>query len=167
MIDAPFHSKTAGLLREGAARGKPRALPSIQAGLAAGALALFLLQFAGVMIYDESPWKLLRMVAALARGPAALEPEDEFDAGLVALGALLFFALSVLYALALAALVAEAPGLAPAIGIAFGLALYVANFHGFTALFPWFVPYRTADTLLVHALFGFAAARGLSLFRRH
>ena len=29
-----------------------------------------------------------------------------------------------------------------------------------------FVPYRTPDVVLVHAIFGFAAARGLSLFRR-
>jgi len=119
------------------------------------------------VIYDESPWKLMRMFAALARGPAALEREDEFDAALVAMGALLYFSLSVLYSLALSALAAEVPRrLAPALGVAFGLALYVANFHGFTALFPWFVPYRTLDTVLAHGLFGLLAARGLSHFRR-
>lgn len=154
-------------MRAAAARPVPGALPAIQAGLVAGALALLVLQLAGIAIYDESPWKLMRMFAAIARGPAALEPEDEFDAGVVALGTLLFFSLSVLYSLALATLAADLPRrVLPALGIAFGLALYVANFHGFTALFPWFVPYRTFDTILAHAIFGVAAARGLSHFRR-
>jgi len=166
-MDAPLSRKTATTMDVGTARRGPRALPAIQAGLFAGAAALLLLQVAGVVVYDESPWKLMRMFAALARGPAALEPEDEFDAALVAMGALLYFSLSVLYSLALSALAAEVPRrLAPALGVAFGLALYVANFHGFTALFPWFVPYRTLDTVLAHGLFGFLAARGLSHFRR-
>ena len=95
-MDAPFTRKTDIAMNASAAPRLPPALPVIQAGLAAGAIALLLLQFAGVVIYEESPWKLMRMFAALARGPAALEPEDEFDAGLVALGAVLFFSLSAL-----------------------------------------------------------------------
>jgi len=125
------------------------------------------MQFFGIVVYDESPWKLPRMLAAMARGPSVLQPEDEFDAALIALGATLFLAIALLYSLALACVLSEAPRRwAPALGIAFGVALYVANFHGFTAIFPWFVPYRTLDTVLVHAIFGFAAARGYSLFRR-
>lgn len=167
MVDAQVIRKATPPARSATARAALRALPAIQAGLAAGVIALLLLQFVGIAIYDESPWKLMRMLAALARGPAVLEPEDEFDAGLVALGTFLFLSLSVLYSLALAALVSEAPRRsAAAIGIAFGLTLYVANFHAFTALFPWFIPYRTFDTMLVHAIFGFAAVGGLSLFRR-
>jgi len=167
MIDAPLAPKTASAMALGRAREGARALPAIRAGIAAGVIGLLLLQLAGAVVYDESPWKLLRMVAALARGPQALEPDDEFDAGLVSLGLFLFLSLSVLYSLALAALLADAPRrFAPALGIAFGLGLYAVNFHGFTALFPWFVPYRTPDVVLVHAIFGFAAARGLSLFRR-
>src|SRR5689334_11244425 len=86
-MDAPLSRKTSTAIAAAAPRRTPRALPAIQAGLFAGAIALLLLQFAGIVIYDESPWNLMRLFAALARGPAALEPEDEFDAGLVALGA--------------------------------------------------------------------------------
>lgn len=149
------------------ARRRLRPGPAIQAGLAAGIVALLLMQFFGIVVYDESPWRFPRMLAAMARGPSALQPEDEFDAGLVALGATLFLAICVLYSLALSGLLEESPRrFAPALGIAFGLALYVANFHGLTAIFPWLVAYRTLDTVLVHAFFGFAAARGYSLLRR-
>ena len=96
MMDAHLSRKTAAAMNVGTARRGPRALPAIRAGLFAGAVAFLVMQLAGIAIYDESPWKLMRMFAALARGPAALEPEDDFDAGLVALGALLFFSLSAL-----------------------------------------------------------------------
>jgi hypothetical protein len=43
--------------------------------------------------------------------------------------------------------------------------LYFTNFYGFTALFPWFAPLRTFDTLVVHALFGVAIAKGYWFFR--
>jgi hypothetical protein len=106
------------------------------------------------------------MVAALARGPGALEPDDEFDLAIVAIGLTLFYALSMLYGLALAWILTEAPRRhAGLLGIAFGVALYFANFHGFTAIFPWFAEYRTVDTFVAHALYGLLLARGYCAFR--
>jgi len=140
---------------------RPDATAALEAGLAGAVIALALLQFFAVAIYDESPWRLMRMMAAVVRGPGALEPDDEFDAVVVASGALLHFALSLLYASALACLVSDAPRRHVAlIGLAFGAALYFANFYGFTALFPWFTPHRTIDTLGVHMLFGVIVAEG-------
>ena len=147
-------------------RRRVQPLAALKAGLAGGAAALVLLQFFGVVVYDESPWKLLRMIAAMARGPAALEPDDEFDAALVATGLSLFFAFSMLYALALSPFAAEWPRrLAPALGVACGAALYYVNFYGFTELFPWFASLRTIDTFLVHVIFGLALVRGYRAFR--
>jgi hypothetical protein len=148
-------------------RRRPQPVAALQAGLVAGAAALFLLQFLGIVIYDESPWKLMRMIAAMARGPGVLEPDDEFNAAIVATGLALFFALSMLYALALSPFAAEWPRrLAPAFGIACGAALYYVNFYGFTAMFPWFASFRTVDTFLVHVVFGLALVRGYRAFRR-
>jgi cbb3-type cytochrome oxidase subunit 3 len=138
----------------------------MKAGLLAGVAAFALLQFLGMVIYDESTWKLPRMIAAMVRGPSALEPDDEFDAALVLIAMVLFFALSMLYSLALAALLSDSPRRYGALmGIASGIALYHANFYGFTAIFPWFASHRTIDTLVVHAFFGLLIVKTYWLFR--
>ena len=149
------------------ARRRVHAWPAIQSGLTAGTIAFVLLQFFAVVVYDESPWRLLRAVGAMVRGPAALDPADEFDAGIVLTGLALYYSLSALYSLALAGLLSDSPRRwAAMLGAAFGALLFAANFEGFTAIFPWFAAYRTVDTLMAHVIFGIAAARGYSLFRR-
>jgi hypothetical protein len=162
-----MQQRTLGIHAQKLSRRRVRVAASIKAGLLAGAVALFLMQFFGIVVYDESPWKLFRMIAAMARGPQALEPDDEFDGALVLMATILFLALAVLYSLALSALMSDSPRRNSAlIGLAFGVALYHANFYGFTALFPWFASHRTVDTLLVHAVFGLLIARTYWLFRR-
>jgi hypothetical protein len=166
MLDAASQPKTLHARVRAFARRRPDPVAALASGLIATVFVFLALQLISVVIYDESAWKLPRMVAALARGAGALEPDDEFDAAIVAIGAALFAALSLLYALCLCRIVADAPRRhAGLIGIAFGVALYYANFHGFTALFPWFVPLRTPDTLIVHALFGFIVAQGYWFFK--
>ena len=160
-------TRTTGAVARRRARALPSAKAALQAALVAGTFLLFVMQFIGVIAYDESPWKLLRMVAALARGPGALEPDDEFDFAIVALGLTLFYAISMLYGLALACILTDTPRrYVTLVGIAFGIALYCANFHGFTAMFPWFAAYRTVDTFVAHALFGLLLAHGYCAFRR-
>ena len=132
---------------------------AVAAGLVAGTIAIVAMLAMAMAVYDESPWKMPRMIAAIAMGPSALQPEDEFAFAVVATGILLHFALALVYSFALALLVKDPPdAAAPWIGLAFGVALYFANLHGFTRLFPWFVPMRTLDTLGIHALFGIVAA---------
>lgn len=141
---------------------------ALKAGLLGAGIALVLFQFIGIVVYEEAPWKFLRMVAAMVRGPGALEPDDEFDAGLVAIGLALHFALALLYSLALSVALADAPRRYGAlIGMAFGIALYHANLYGFTAVFPWFTPYRTIDTFVVHVAFGLLVAKAYWFFSRH
>ena len=129
-------------------------------GLFAGSAMLMALLVLSVAVYDESPWKLVRMMAATVRGTAALEPESRFDATLAMIGVSVHYGLALLYAAALANLLADfRRAYAPWLGIAFGVALYFANLYGFTHLFPWFAELRTADTLLAHAFFGLLLAR--------
>jgi hypothetical protein len=163
-LSIPTKSAAAATRRRSWVLPSPRA--ALQASLFAGTVLLLMMQFIGTIAYDESPWKLLRMVAALARGPGALDPDDEFDFAIVATGLALFYALSMLYGLALACILTDSPRRhASLIGIAFGIALYGANFHGFTAMFPWFAAYRTVDTVVAHAFFGLLLARGYCAFR--
>ena len=167
MLEADLTTKTAFTRSHSFERRRVDPVAALKAGLLAGVFAFVVLQFIGVVIYDEGAWKLLRMVAALARGPGVLEPDDELEAPVAIIGITLLLAISLLYSLALCALVADSPRRhAIAMGLAFGVALYFVNFHGFTALFPWFVPLRTFDTLVVHALYGVAIAKGYWFFRR-
>jgi hypothetical protein len=141
------------------------------AGLLSGALALAVLLALSVSVYDESAWKLMRMIAALAWGPNVLEPDDEFSFAVVATALALTFMLALGYAFALSLLVKDVPeATAPWIGLAFGVALYFVNLYGLGQAFPWFAPFRTFDTLLVHILFGIVAAtayRQLAAAHRH
>ena len=165
MLEAHAAHRTIAGLAARPRRALPSASAAIFAGLTAGIVALLLTEFIALTIYDESPWQIFRMMAAMVRGSAALEPADEYDAGIVALGLALHFGFALLYSLALSCVIAELPrayaGLA---GVLFGLALYYANFYGFASLFPWFGSHRTVDTLAVHAVFGFLVARGYWLF---
>jgi hypothetical protein len=138
---------------------------AMAAGLFAGVVLLGMLVGFASVIYGEAPWKLLRMIAATVQGPQALAPDGEFDARLVLMGALLHFLFATLYALFLAGVLAETrEALAPWLGLGFGVALYFANLHGFTLLFPWFAELRTIDTFVAHAFFGLLLAQAYAAF---
>jgi len=138
-----------GLVRE---RARPGA--AIAAGLAAGSVFLTLLVALSVVAYDEPAWNVPQMIGAVLTGGA---PGRLFDPSLALLGVMLNFTLATLYALAFAGIFG--PGRrSPALGVAFGIALYFANLHGFSPLFPWFAELRTGDTLAAHALFGLLLA---------
>ena len=49
-------------------------------------------------------------------------------------------------------------GVALAVGAAFGLAPYLINFYGMTALFPWFANARNWVSIFAHVMFGLIAA---------
>jgi hypothetical protein len=139
--------------------GQLRLCAASAAGVVAGTLTLAAMSMLATTVYDESPWKLLRMMAAVVMGPNALEPDDEFSAAIVAMGLAVHFALALLYSFAIGGLVKDLPdAAAPWIGLAFGAGLYFANLYGFTQLFPWFAPMRTPDTLAAHLMFGLVAA---------
>ena len=148
-------------------RVPPNFAAALQASLLAGTALLAVLDLTGIVAYDESPWKLPRVIAAVLRGPDVLDDPDEYDLAIVATGLALFYAASTLYGVALSFLVGDSPRrYAMPIGLAYGIALYAAIFHGLATLYPWLGAFRTLDTLLAHVLYGALLASAYCAFRR-
>jgi len=104
-------------------------------------------------------WRDGRLAAAIVLGPGVLEPPAAFDARVMVVATLVHGVLSIVYAVVLAVLAGRLR-LAPAViaGSLFGVALYVINLYGFTALFPWFAVDRDGITLAAHVTFGLCAS---------
>ena len=98
---AALRLSPSALPRRAHAAAGPNVLAALAAGVVAGTVALLLWQWIAMLAYDESPWKLPRMMAALVAGPGVLDDEGSFGAP-VALGFAVHFTLSLLYVLALA-----------------------------------------------------------------
>lgn len=133
---------------------------AVMAGLVGG-LAFLVFELLMVpLVYGASMWDPVRMIAAIAMGPGVLPPPSTFDLGIFLVAATLHFALSVAYAIGLAALLTWA-GVrrATVVGTAFGLGLYLINFYGFTALYPWFADARNWVSALAHVVFGAVTGR--------
>jgi hypothetical protein len=135
---------------------------AVWAGVAAGvgsAVAQVLLWLAFTDAFPHALFRDARLTAAILLGQGVLQPATAFDAVIMLISALIHFALSIVYGLALAwVLVRAAVGASLLIGALFGLALYAVNLYGFTALFPWFAQARDWVTITAHLVFGVTAA---------
>ena len=135
---------------------------AVWAGVAAGvgsALAQVLLWLAFTDAFPHALFRDARLTAAILLGQGVLPPPTTFDAAIMLISALIHFALSIVYGLALAWVIARAAmGASLLIGALFGLALYAVNMYGFTALFPWFAQARDWITIAAHVVFGVTAA---------
>ena len=135
---------------------------AVWAGVAAGvgsALAQVLLWLAFTDAFPHALFRDARLTAAILLGQGVLPPPPTFDAVIMLISALIHFALSIVYGLALAwVLVRAAVGASLLIGALFGLALYAVNLYGFTVLFPWFAQVRDWITITAHLVFGVTAA---------
>ena len=131
---------------------------AIWAGLIAGAIFLVLQTAILVSVVGVSPWVTLRMIAAMVMGQGILSAPSTFDPLIIAVGLLVHFALSVLFAL-LIAFVLHRWGMLIGIlgGALFGLALYAINYYTFTLFFPWFFPMRSWIVVLANVVFGAVA----------
>jgi len=159
-------SRSFGVAARSLFHARPNLAAALQASLLAGTALLLVLGFIGVVAYDESPWRLLRAIAAVLRGPDILDDPDEFDFAIVATGLALFYAVATLYGAALSFLLGDSPPrYAIAIGAAYGFALYSALFHGLASAYPWLSAYRTVDTLVACVLYGALLARAYRVFR--
>ena len=145
-----------------ALRNAPDGRAAILAGVAAGvgsALAQVLLWLVFTDAFPHALFRDARLTAAILLGQGVLPPPATFDAVILLISALIHFALSIVYGLALAwVLTRAAVGATLLIGALFGLALYAVNLYGFTALFPWFAQVRDWVTLTAHLVFGVTAA---------
>jgi hypothetical protein len=132
------------------------------AGLIAGLVFLVLVML-GAAINGPGVWWPARMAAAILMGQNVLVEPGTFDFAVALVALIVHFALSVIFGLILALIMApfvldSSWGMATLAGVVFGLLLYIIDFYGFTALFPWFAAARGAGTLLLHLLFGIVAA---------
>ena len=134
-----------------------------KAGLCAGLIAGLIDQGLLILLMlaqGTSPWIASRATAAILLGPGVLEGPER-GGSILAAAFVVHFALSLVYGLVIAALIRQrSAGEGIAIGIAFGLAVWVLNYFVVApSAFPWFVPMRAAPmTPALHAVFGLAAA---------
>lgn len=132
---------------------------AIVAAIASGLVFAAMEMALAWLVMGTSPWAPLRMIAAIGMGRGVLPPPDTFDLPIVTVAVLIHMALSVVYAVILAyILVMTRPSTAWWIGLLFGLALYMINFYGFTALFPWFAEARNWVGIVSHAVYGLVLA---------
>lgn len=131
---------------------------AILSGIIAGAVFLLLALVLVPVILGDSPWGLPRMIAAILLGNGVLTPTT-FSLGIILTAVVLHFFLSVVYAI-IFALIFGRLQLGPALltGAGAGLVLYLVNFYGFTALFPWFATARNWVVVLDHLIFGVVTA---------
>lgn len=129
------------------------------AGIMSGAVFMMLEMIMVPLFLGGSPWGPPRMIAAIVLGQGVLPPPATFDFGILMAAMMVHFVLSIVFAIALAWLVSRVgKGMALLVGAGFGLVLYLVNFYGFTAVFPWFAEARNWVSVFAHIVFGFVAA---------
>lgn len=143
---------------------------AIAAGIVAGVVFMMLEMLLVQMFQPMSMWAPPRMIAAMAMGREILPPPDTFDAMALMVAMLIHFPLSIIYAIILGWIISRWElGLAAAMiaGLVFGLVIYVVNFYGFTAVFPWFADARGWVALFSHAMFGLVLGLVYEPLERH
>ena len=129
-----------------------------EAGIGAG-LVFIVVEMVLVGITQGTPFGPPRMIAAIGMGEGVLPPPPSFDLGIFLVAMLIHFLLSLILAAIYAVTFARFGRsflVAAIIGAVFGLIVYLVNFYGFTALFPWFENARNWITILAHIVFGVA-----------
>lgn len=130
---------------------------AIWAGIIAGVVFLMMEMLLVQLFGPMSMWAPPRMMAAMVLGQTVLPPPDTFDVGIVMTAMLIHFPLSIIYALILGLIISRwdmdlaTAGIA---GAVFGLVIYIVNFYGFTAIFPWFADARGWISILSHVMYG-------------
>ena len=128
---------------------------AVWAAIIAGIVFMMLEMMMVAVFMGESPWGPPRMIAAIGMGKGVLPPPATFDAGIMMVAMLIHFGLSVILAFVFAFIArGRALGMATLLGSAFGLAIYVINFYGMTALFPWFAMGRGWIGIVAHVAYG-------------
>ena len=134
------------------------------AGFAAGAVLMVLELAWATLAGNNGPWRISQLVAALTLGAGPLQGSPfAFDAWVVGMALATHYVLGVAFGMVLGYVLAGyrydssvVPMLL--IGAAFGLLLYLINFHALTHVFPWFTELRGWTTLAAHLVFGISAA---------
>lgn len=134
---------------------------AIRAGLLAGLVFVILEMILVGTVGGGSPWGPPRMMAAIGMGKEVLPPPPTFDLAIFIVGMIVHFVLSVILALVfcwIATRMHLSRTMFILAGAVFGLVVYVVNFYGFTAIFPWFAMARNWITIFAHIVFGVVLA---------
>lgn len=135
---------------------------AVWAGIGAGIVFMVLEMIMVPLFGGGSAWGPPSLIAAIVMGQGVLPapgtpPTFDFLVLMVAL--IVHLILSIIYAVILGFIIQRFDiGLTLLIGAVFGLALYLVNFYGFTAVFPWFANARNWITIFTHISFGLVAA---------
>jgi hypothetical protein len=140
------------------ARHRPDWKAAVVSGLLAGAV-LMVLELLWSATVGEGPWQTSHLVAAIVMGPQALESPLSFNATIVSVAVLTHYVLGMVFGVVLALLITwlhyeSSPGRLEVLGVLFGAVVYLVNFHGLSALFPWMAQLRGWDTFIGHLVFG-------------
>ena len=140
---------------------------SIWAGIIAAVIMLILELIMNPLFLGNNMWAPTRMIGAILLGSEALPPPPGFDFGIFMAAAAVHIPLSVIYAIITAAFITRL-SITPSIliGAGIGFLLFLINFYGFTALFPWFENARNWVQIIIHILFGVSAAWSFKLIRQ-
>ncbi len=140
---------------------------AIWSGIIAGAVFMMLEMVLVPVFLGGSPWGPPRMIAAIGMGKSVLPPPDSFALVPVMVAMAIHFVLAVVLAVILALMVKRrGAGAALVIGAVFGLVIYLINFYGMTALFPWFAMARNWISIFAHVTFGAVAALAYGWLRK-
>ena len=132
---------------------------AIWSGIIAGAVFMMLEMVMVPMFMGGSPWGPPRMIAAIGMGKAVLPPPDTFALVPMMVAMAIHFMLAIVLAVVLALFVNRMEiGMAALAGAVFGLVVYLINFYGLTAFFPWFEMARNWVSIFAHVMFGAVSA---------
>jgi uncharacterized membrane protein YagU involved in acid resistance len=141
---------------------------AIYSGLIAGAIFMMLEMIMVPLFLGGSAWGPPRMIAAIVMGREVLPPPATFDFAIVMVAMIVHFVLSLIYAVAYDWATERLNlGATVALGAVFGLLLYVVNFYGFTAIFPWFAGARNWVSIFAHVVFGISVAVAYKQLERY
>ena len=132
---------------------------AIWSGIIAGAVFMMLEMVMVPLFIGGSPWGPPRMIAAIGMGKGVLPPPDTFALVPMIVAMAIHFMLAIVLAVVLALFVNRVGlGMAVLAGAVFGLVVYLINFYGLTAFFPWFEMARNWISIFAHMMFGAVAA---------
>ena len=129
----------------------------VWAGIIAGAVFMMLDMVLVATLGGGSLWGPPRMIAAMVMGREVLPPPANFALVPMMVAMMIHLVMSIILAVVLGGMISNwRLSLAASIiaGTLFGLLIYVVNFYGFTAIWPWFAMARNWISIFAHAMFG-------------
>lgn len=134
---------------------------AVWAAIVAGVVFMMLEMVLVATMGGGSLWGPPRMIGAMVLGKDVLPPPATFDAGVMMTAMIVHFVLSIVYGTFVGWAISRwrlGLGASIALGLAFGLILYLVNFYGFTAIWPWFAMARNWISVFAHLMYGLVLA---------